>query len=320
MADVAARAGVSVKTVSRVVNGEEYVTTATIERVNDAVRSLGFRANLAASTLARGSGTGTVGLVIGDVADPFYARLARGVEQVAVAQRHVVLVSSSAEDVERERDIIASLADRHVAGVVAVPSSARQDWLAAEQSRGLQVVFVDRPGEAGAADCVLTDNVAGAAAGVSHLLAAGCRRVAFVGNAGVYTSDRRLQGYRDAHASAGLPVEESRVVLGPRSVDAAEQAVRELLDRPDPPDGVFGQNDLMSIGAWRAVHAAGAAARIVGFDDFELADVLDPPVTVVQQDTEELGRRAARMLFERMSGAYDGPARTELVPTRLIVR
>jgi LacI family transcriptional regulator len=176
---------------------------------------------------------------------------------------------------------------------------------------------------------VLTDNAAGAQAGVAHLASLGHRRIAFVGNdPSVYTSAQRLAGYREAHRLAGQPVDESLVVLGPRTVADAESAVAGLLAGAAPPDAVFGQNDLMSMGAWRAAHRLGTPTAIVGFDDFDLADVLDPPVTVVLQDAVELGRRAAALLFERIGAAGSGSgepgdarrARAELVPTRLIVR
>jgi LacI family transcriptional regulator len=326
MADVAARAGVSVKTVSRVINGEAYVTAATALRVQGAVEELGFRANLTAATLARGRGAGTIGLIIGDVADPFYARLARGVEQVAASVHHVVLVASSEEDAEREAEIVAALADRHVAGMIAVPTAGGRSWRGELLDHRHAVVFVDRPGDEPDIDCVLTDNDAGAQAGVTYLIEQGRRRIAFVGNdPSVYTSEQRLAGYRRAHRLAGVPVDESLIVLGPRSVTDAEAAVAGLLAGTAPPDAVFGQNDLMSMGAWRAAHRAGTPTAIVGFDDFDLADVLDPPVTVVLQDAVELGRRAAVLLFERINAAGDGSgvalaARAELVPTRLVVR
>lgn len=274
-----------------------------------------------ATALARGRGAGTIALIIGDVADPFYARLARGVEEIAAGLSHVVLVASSAENPRRESEIVDALADRQVSGIVAVPTTDGEDWLEAMNSRGYSVVFVDRPGAPDSADRVLTDNASGAAAGVAHLLARGCRRIAFVGNdETVYTSAERLSGFRRAHAAAGRLVDEALVVLGPRTVADAQAAVAALLRGADPPDAVFAQNDLMSIGAWRAANAAETRTWIVGFDDFELADVLDPPVTVVLQDAVELGRRAATLLFERISGDYTGPAREVLVPTRLIVR
>ena len=169
--------------------------------------------------------------------------------------------------------------------------------------------MVRRPAAVGlAADCVLSDNRAGARMGTAHLLAAGHRPIGFVGNdTSVFTSAERLAGFLAAHADLGLAVDSSLVVLGPRTIADAESATRALLACSRPPAAVFAQNGLMTMGVWRAVHASGAAIGLVGFDDFALADVLEPPVDVVAQDPVELGRRAATLLFERMADP-DRPA------------
>jgi LacI family transcriptional regulator len=320
MADVAEHAGVSLKTVSRVVNGEPRVAIATAAAVAAAVRELGFRSNHAAASLARGRGVASVGLLIGRIDDPFYARLASGVEQVARARRHTVLVSSSEDDPALEQDIALGLAGRQVDGLIVVASSADQTYLEPDIAAGLPVVFVDRPPHGLDADCVLSDNAAGARDGTAHLLARGHRRIAFVGNdISVYTSAERLAGFHAAHRDAGVPVEESLLVLGPRTTAEAEAATTALLARPDPPGAIFAQNNLMTMGAWRALHTHRHAAELVGFDDFALADVLEPPVDVVAQDPVELGRRAATLLFERLADP-DRPTERIVLPTRLVTR
>jgi LacI family transcriptional regulator len=182
------------------------------------------------------------------------------------------------------------------------------------------MVFVDRPPRGLAADCVLTDNEAGAREGVEHLLRQGHRRVAFVGNdTSVYTSAQRLAGFRAAHADARLDVDESLIALGPRDSAEAERAVNALLDSGDPPTAVFAQNNLITMGAWRALHSRRAAVDLVGFDDFALADVLQPPVTVVAQDPVGLGRRAAELLFDRLDHP-DAEVRQDVLPTQLLAR
>jgi len=320
MADVAARAGVSLKTVSRVVNGEPRVASHTAMLVMDAVRELGFRSNHAAATLARGQSQSSIGLVIGAVADPFYSRLTSGVEQVARERGHFVLVSSSDEDPALERDITLGLAARQVAGLIVVPCASDQGYLSFELAAGLAMVFVDRPARGLAADCVLTDNETGAREGAEHLLRLGHRRIAFVGNdPAVYTSAQRLAGFRAAHADVRVVVDESLITLGPRDTAEAEQAVQALLTRADPPTAVFAQNNLITMGAWRALHARRAAVDLVGFDDFALADVLQPPVTVVAQDPIGLGRRAAQLLFDRLDHP-DADVRLEVLPTTLLTR
>jgi LacI family transcriptional regulator len=320
MADVAARAGVSLKTVSRVVNGEPRVASHTAMMVMDAIRELGFRSNHAAATLARGQSQASIGLVIGAVADPFYSRLTSGVEQVARERGHFVLVSSSDEDPALERDITLGLAARQVAGLIVVPCASDQGYLSFELAAGLAMVFVDRPPRGLAADCVLTDNEAGAREGAEHLLRLGHRRIAFVGNdPAVYTSAQRLAGFRAAHADVHVVVDESLITLGPRDTAEAEQAVQALLARADPPTAVFAQNNLITMGAWRALHARRATVDLVGFDDFALADVLQPPVTVVAQDPVGLGRRAAELLFDRLDHP-DADVRLDVLPTTLLAR
>jgi LacI family transcriptional regulator len=318
MADVAERAGVSLKTVSRVVNGEPRVAGATTAAVLTAVRELGFRSNHAAASLARGRRVASVGLVIGAMDDPFYARLAGGVEQVARAERHALLISSSEDDPALEREITLGLVGRQVDGLIVVPSAADQSYLVPDIAAGLSVVFVDRPPHGLDADCVLSDNAAGARAGTAHLLAGGHRRIAFVGNDPiVYTSAERLRGFRAAHGSAGVAVNDDLVVLGPRTSAEAEQAVTRLLALPEPPTAVFAQNNLTTMGCWRALHAAARAVALVGFDDFALADVLQPPVDVVVQDPDELGRQAATLLFDRLAGGAEPPRRITLATTLL---
>lgn len=320
MADVAERAGVSLKTVSRVINGEPRVAGATAAAVTAAVQALGFRSNHAASTLARGRRVASIGLVIGAMDDPFYSRLARGVEQVARARHHALLISSSEDDPALEREITLGLVGRQVDGLILVASAADQGYLGADVAAGLAVVFVDRPPRGLDADCVLSDNAVGAQEGTAHLLAAGHRRIAFIGNeTSVYTSAERLRGFRAAHQDAGAAVDPDLVVLGPRTSAEAEQAVTRLLASPHPPTAVFAQNNLMTMGAWRALHARAGTVALVGFDDFALADVLQPPVDVVVQDPDELGRQAASLLFDRLAGR-DGPARRVTLRTRLVTR
>ncbi len=320
MAGVAASAGVSLKTVSRVINGEPGVRPETVARVRSAAKALGYRRNDAASDLARASAPAGIGLIIEDITDPFSARLTRGVEDVARANGHFVMLSSSHESSELERTTTLALAGRGVAGMIVVPHSDDHHYLAAEIEAGLSIVFVDRPPLRLAADCVLSDNVEGARQAVAHLLDHGHRRIAFIGNdSGVYTSAARLRGFRAAHSHAGLDVDDDLVLLGPSAEAESAAAVGVLLALAEPPTALFTQNNLLTMGAWRAIRASGIPIELVGFDDFALADMLDPPVTVVAQDPIELGRRAAELLFDRLRGEK-GAARRVVIPTRLIVR
>jgi LacI family transcriptional regulator len=318
--DVAAVANVSFKTVSRVVNNEPRVRPETAERVNQAIRQLGFSRNYIASSLKRGGSAATIGLVIADVANPFFAVIARAVEEVARARNHLLVTASTDEDTVREKDVIEALIERRVRGMLVVPVGTDHRFFRRELSMGTPIVFLDRPPGRIKADCVLLDNVGGACLAVEHLVAHGHRRIAIIGDRmDVYTIDERHRGYRQALEAAGLPLDESLVRFGCRDTSDAATAVRDLLRLPDPPTAIFATNNRMSVGCVDVLAERDEPVALVGFDDFELADALRLPVTVVSYDNREMGRRAAELLFERLDGNGGPPSRVTL-PTHLVER
>ena len=321
MRDVAQRAGVSLKTVSRVVNGEDGVRPDTTEKVNAAISALGFRRNDIARALRGGKRTRSLGLVIKDVANPFYSLIARGVEEVARTNDLLVISGCSDEDPERERHLIRSLCERRVDGLLVVPSGSDHRYLISEINMGTPAVFIDRPPEdALKADVVLIDNAGGAHAAVTHLIEHGHRRIAcLVDLPGIFTARERRRGYDEALREHDVPVDESLIRVGQHDVAGAESAMAELLALGDPPTAVFTGNNRLTVGALRAIQAAGAGTALVGFDDLELADMLATPVTVVAHYPAEMGRRAAGLLCRRMAGEELPPQRVVL-PTHLIVR
>jgi LacI family transcriptional regulator len=321
MRDVARRAGVSLKTVSRVVNGEDGVRPDTTEKVNAAIAALGFRRNDIARALRGGKRTRSLGLVIKDVANPFYSLIARGVEEVARTNDLLVISGCSDEDPARERHLIRSLCERRVDGLLVVPSGNDHRYLIPEINMGTPAVFIDRPPEdALQADVVLIDNAGGARAAVTHLIEHGHRRIAcLVDLPGIFTARERRRGYDEALHEHDVPVDESLIRVGQHDVAGAESAMAELLALGDPPTAVFTGNNRLTVGALRAIQAAGAGTALVGFDDLELADMLATPVTVVAHYPAEMGRRAAGLLCRRMAGEELPPQRVVL-PTHLIVR
>jgi LacI family transcriptional regulator len=321
MSDVARVAGVSLKTVSRVVNGEPGVSPETCKRVRVAIETLGFRRNEAARALRQGRVSRTLGLVIEDLANPFYFGIVRGVEEAARRRGLLVITASSDESGAREQELALALCERRVDGLILVPAAEDHTYLLPEMRLGVRIVFLDRPPRGIEADTVLVDNVGGADAATTHLLEQGHWRVAMVGDTPtLYTAVQRLEGYRRALARRGLPFDERLVRLGRHDVAAAERAAEELLALPDPPTAVFASNNRGTIGVLRAVsNGAGRSIALVGFDDFELAELLPVPVTVVAADSVELGRRAAELLLERLAGA-NGCPRTVVVPTTLVQR
>lgn len=319
MKDVAARAGVGLKTVSRVVNGEPGVTPDTERRVQEAIEALGFRRNDSARILRKGR-TASIGLVLEDLADPFYGPLSRAVEEVARAHGALLINGSSAEDPDREQELVLALCARRVDGLVVIPAGADHRYLEPEIKAGVATVFVDRPAGKIDADVVLSDNCGGARDGVAHLIAHGHRRIGFIGDQPrIHTAAERLRGYRAAMADAGLPVQVSWVSLGSTAPDRVKAAADAILSGPEPVTAIFAGNNRVTVTVVRVLADLDRQVALVGFDDIELADLLRPGLTVVAQDAAQLGRTAAERLFHRLDGAPDIPQRIEL-PTRLITR
>jgi LacI family transcriptional regulator len=321
--DVAALAGVGIKTVSRVINHEANVSAATREKVEQAVVALNFTPNAGAGALRRGDRkTLTLGLLLDAVDNPFSAAIHRAVEAVAWERGTAVFGASFGEDPQRERALVEAFTRRRVDGVVLTTISDDHTYLQTELEQGVPMVFIDRPPRGIEADTVLTDNQHAAATATEHLLAHGHRRIAFLSDdLEVSTARERFLGYLGAMERAGAAPGPERPGL--RSVEAADEAVRELLAAPpaDRPTALFTSQNIVSMGALRALHSLGLQHEVamVGFDDLFLADMLEPPLTVVAQDPAEMGRTAARRVFARLDGD-DAPASTSIVPARLVVR
>jgi LacI family transcriptional regulator len=319
MRDVAAVAGVSLKTVSRVVNREAGVSEDLEERVIDAVQLLGYRHNLAASSLRRTDGkTSTIGLLLEDVANPYFSTLHRAVENVARRHGSLTFAASSDADPQRERELLHALASRKVDGLIAVPAGQDHAGLLHEHRLGTPVVFVDRPDLSGVADSVTVDNRAGADSAVRHLLAHGHRRIAYLGDRReIWTADQRYLGYREALLANGLSLLPELVQHDILNTAEAEAAATRMLALDEPPSAFFAAQNLVTIGTLRALQAAqlSRTVAVVGFDDFTLANLLQPGITVVSQDVNRIGSKAAELLFGRIEGSADPPQHIITSPT-----
>jgi LacI family transcriptional regulator len=312
---------VSLKTVSRVINAEAGVSAETGARVAAAIEELGFQRNDLARSLRQGQTTATVGLVIEDAANPFYSAIVQAVERAASERGYMLITASCEEDPDREHELVQSLLRRRVDALLLVPASTDHAYLARDTA-GTPVVFLDRPPAGIEADQVLIDNVGGGRDGAAHLLAHGHERIAFIADRGtLYTTGERLKGYREALERAGLPVVDELVRTGSHDAIQAEGVVAELLSLPAArrPTAVFAGNNRNTVGALRAIAQSGLPVALVGFDDFELADLVVPAVTVVRHDSYRMGAHAAALAFERL-GAPELPPRRILVPTELIAR
>ncbi len=322
MHDVAALAGVSLKTVSRVVNQTPNVAPELVTRVLDAIRLLDYRPNLTASSLRRADRkTSAIGLLLEDVANPFSSALHRAVEDVARQRGTLVFAGSSDEDADRERELLLALVARRVDGLIAVPVGG-DDGLLREQRLGRPMVFVDRLVASGDADTVTVDNRAGAQQAVRHLAAHGHRRIAFLGDLrSIWTAAERHLGYLEGLAAASIQLDPRLVRHDIHGIDAAEHATLELLATAEAPTALFTGQNLITIGAIRALQRLELQHRValIGFDDILLGDLLDPRVSVIAQDPGVLGRTAADLLFARLD-ADRGPPRRVVVPTQLVPR
>jgi LacI family transcriptional regulator len=323
MREVATLAGVSLATVSRVINAEGSVRPDLAERVQQAVTLLGYRRDLTATNLRRADRqSASLGIVFDDVANPFHAAVLGGVETVARTRGVLPLVGSSDEDAERERELAEAFLSRRVDGLIVVPSGGDHSYLRADRDAGVALVFVDRPPAFIDADTVLSDNAGGAAVATEHLIAAGHRRIGFLGDQlRIFTAAERLRGYRETLARHGIPFDEELVRTELHDSAGASEATAALLALDDPPTALFTAQNLITIGAVARLRALDRhrAVALVGFDDLPLADAVEPALTVVAQDAGELGRLAAERLFARLDGD-GGPTQQVVVPTTLIER
>lgn len=322
LADVAREVGVSAKTVSRVLNEDGPVSPTTREQVLAAVAKLGFQPNLMARNIRVGGPDTTIGLVIPDLGNPFFGAVARSIEDTVRERGLTLLMGSSADDADRERALTDKFLARRVSILMVVPSvGADHSHLKSQRASGLPVVFVDRPGVGLSTDSVVSSNRAGAQEGVAHLVAHGHRRIGFVGDLPVrlYTRRERFAGYRAALQEAGIPYDRS-LVTSAHDQQAAATATAQLLGLADPPTALFAGNNMVALGIVAELSRSGRKdVALVAFDDVPLAEALEPALTVVAQDPEEIGRTAATTALSRLDGDRSR-ARTITVPTRLIIR
>jgi LacI family transcriptional regulator, galactose operon repressor len=322
MKDVARRAGVALKTVSRVVNGEAGVTAATAGRVQGAIEELGFRRNESARLLRTGR-TATLGFIAEDTADPDQAAVYRGLEE-AVAELGFLLYSGSTDgDPAREERLTLALCARRVDGMVIVPAAADYRYLLAEIEAGVAAVFALRPpgltgpdtalGGTVLGDTVVIDERGGANAAVTHLVSHGHRRIGYLGGdpgaLGDYRTRQLLLGYTEAMASAGLRADQAWTALTPGELAGAGVTA------------VLCGSRAHTAQALHALAARGRAPRmaVIGFGDFELADLMPTGITVISYDAAGIGRAAGELLARRLAGE-DAPPRLVELPVRLIPR
>ncbi|MFJ3494038.1 LacI family DNA-binding transcriptional regulator [Streptomyces sp. NPDC086091] len=328
MADVARRAGVSVATVSHVLNETRPVLPHTRQAVLDAMDALGYTPNALARSLVT-SRTHTLGLAVSAAGNPYFTEILQGVESAALEHGYGLLVADPHDDPEHESRAVRLLHERRVDGVIVAPSTAPDGLLSYLARHRVPTVLLDRVVDAPQDgphrfDQVCSENTAPMADLVTHLAGLGHRRIALVaGLPGLSTTAERVSGYRQGLASAGLPHDDRLLAHGDSSSDGALRAVIALLSLADPPTALVTGNDAMTLGTLRALREHGRSVpddiALCCFDDFPWADLFSPRLTAVAQPGRHIGGRAVRVLLDRLA-APDRPAVTERLPCAFVHR
>ncbi|POX61859.1 LacI family transcriptional regulator [Streptomyces sp. Ru62] len=344
MADVARSAGVSVATVSHVLNGTRPVLPHTRQAVLDAVDALGYTPNTLARSLVT-SRTRSIGLAVSAISNPYFTEILQGVEAAALEAGYSLLIADPHDDPGHERKVVQLLHERRVDGMIVAPSAEPSDLVGYLRRHAVPTVFLDRLVDARATGDIAPDDGADGAASapstpwfdqvcaesttptallVTHLAGLGHRRIALVaGLPGLSTTSERVSGYRDGLTAAGLAYDERLLVSGNSESDGAERATADLLALPDPPTALVTANNAMTIGALRALRRHGRSVpddlALCCFDDFAWADLFSPRLTAIAQPSRELGARAVRVLLDRLAEPAR-PARTVRLPCAFVHR
>ncbi|MFC8144900.1 LacI family DNA-binding transcriptional regulator [Streptomyces paradoxus] len=329
MADVARSAGVSVATVSHVLNGTRPVLPHTRQAVLDAVEELGYTTNTLARSLVTAR-TRSIGLAVSAISNPYFTEILQGVEAAALEAGYSLLIADPHDDPEHERKVVQLLHERRVDGVIVAPSADPRGLLAYLGRHDVPAVFLDRlvdgPGTDGGPcfDQVCADNAEPTSRLVTHLAGLGHRRIGLVaGRPGLSTTSERISGYRSGLAFAGLPYDGRLLVHGDSESAGAEQATEALLSLGVPPTALVTGNNAMTIGVLRALGAHGLSVpddiALCCFDDFAWADLFSPRLTAIAQPGRDIGARAVHVLLERLAEP-DRPARTVRLPCAFVHR
>jgi LacI family transcriptional regulator len=319
--DVALRAGVSVTTVSHVVNDTRHVSAKGRERVEEAIRELGYVPNAMARSL-KSNTTSTLGMLIPNSSNPYFAEIVRIVEDRCFGAGYTLVLCNTDDEPHRQSVYLQVLAERRIDGLIVVSTGAGDDDSLVTQLHGLRIptVLVDREIADPACDLVETAHMQGGLLAVRHLLSLGHKRIACIGGpVGVMPSEQRIEGWRMALAEAGAtPHADALLWRGGFTSQGGYEAMHAILRTEQAPSAVFVCNDLMAIGALRAAHESGVHVpddlSIVGFDDIELSAYTSPPLTTVAQPKERIGALAVDMLLERVGGKRRDARKVVLQP------
>ncbi|MDF3144781.1 MULTISPECIES: LacI family DNA-binding transcriptional regulator [unclassified Streptomyces] len=328
MADVARSAGVSVATVSHVLNGTRPVLPHTRQAVLDAMDELGYTPNTLARSLVT-SRTRSIGLAVSAISNPYFTEILQGVEAAALEHGYSLLIADPHDDPEHERKVVQLLHERRVDGMIVTPSADPRELIAYLGRHNVPTVLLDRVVDTTTDgsphfDQVCADSAEPVARLVTHLADLGHRRIALVaGLPGLSTTSERLTGYRDGLAAAGLAFDEHLVMHGDSESAGAEQATAALLSLASPPTALVTANNAMTIGALRALRDRGLSVpddiALCCFDDFAWADLFSPRLTAIAQPSRDIGAHAVRVLLDRLASP-DRAAQTVRLPCTFVHR
>jgi len=318
--DVAELSGLSINTISRVVNGKAHVSPKARAKALQAIQELGYRTNPVARSLRLGRDQ-TIGVVIASIADPFFSEVGTAIEETARERGYSAIISCTGEKEEEEEAIVLNLLNRQVAGLILAPTGASESYIREQFSR-VPIVAIDRPTVGFECDTVVTDNEGGAQVATNWLISHGHRRIAFVGGPhDKFTIANRLIGYKRALHDAGIPFDPT--LVADHAVRPSEVAltVPALIEGEAPATAIFSSNSKASLGVVEALHGRGrTGVAMVGFDDFFTAASLTPPLTIVNQYPAQYGKEAVGLLLRRILGESDGEPERIVVPTSLVIR
>lgn len=322
--DVARRAGVSVATAARALGGYGYVSAATRERVLRVARALDYHPNAIARSMIKGD-THTLAVIVSDNANPFFAAVVRGIEDVVLARGYAIILCNADEDPDKEAVYLRTVRQKRVDGLIISPSGGPPDALGRLVAGGLPVVQVDRRLDGLKTDAVLIDNRAGVRAAVQHLIRLGHRRIGIIsGPRRLYTGRERLEAYAEALRAAGIALDDGLILEGTFKARSGYELAGAFLAMRPRPTAIFVANNLMTIGALLRLKEAGVRIpqqmAVVGFDDMDWAPILTPPLTAVAQPGYALGAAAGQLILQRMAGGPRRRPQTVVLQPHLVVR
>lgn len=315
MADVAEQAGVSIATVSHVVNGTRTVRPETRRLVDDAIDALGYAPNTLARSLATASSR-TLAVVMSAITNPYFGQVLQGIEAAAVQQGYTLVVAESRDDPDHELAVVRAMRERRVDGVILAPSADASRTLEYAAGQGLPLVLADRLVDT-RYDQVGPENIEPTARLVDHLASLGHRRIALVcGQSGLSTTNERIVGYREGLRRNGIRFQRKYLAEGRSQTAPALHATAELLSSTTPPTALITANNGMTIGAMQALREHGLRVpddtALVAFDDFPWADLFSPRLTAIAQPCAEIGAESARLLFRRIAEPDAEPTTSRL--------